>query len=89
MWSPPHLWGRGKTLNGGRSRWSTPAERAILSRKEVITMEVYETYTSVLVVLSIALLLVAAGVGKRKLEWKPLRVTVRSRRPRGRRITRD
>jgi hypothetical protein len=52
-------------------------------------MEVYGAYTSVLVVFSIAVLLVAAGVGKKKLEWKPRRVAVRSRRPRGRRINRD
>jgi hypothetical protein len=56
--------------------------------QEVTTMEVYETYTSVLVVLSIALLLITAGVGKRKLEWKPRRVKVRSRRPKRSRVNR-
>ena len=55
-----------------------------------VTIEVYETYTSVLVVLSVALLLVTAGVGKKKLEWRrPRRVTVRSRRTRRSRISRD
>jgi hypothetical protein len=51
-------------------------------------MEAFEAYTSVLVVLSIALLLITAGVGKRKLEWKPRRVKVRSRRPKRSRVDR-
>ena len=42
-------------------------------------MDPYETYTSVLVVLSVAALLIAAGVGKKQLIWK------RPRSPRGRR----
>jgi hypothetical protein len=33
-------------------------------------MEPYETYTSVLVALSVALLLIASGVGKKQLVWK-------------------
>ena len=33
-------------------------------------MEALETYTSVLAVLSIALLLVAAGLAKKQLVWK-------------------
>jgi hypothetical protein len=46
-------------------------------------MEVLETYTSVLVVLIGALLLVAAGLGKKQLVWKrPKPVRVRFRRPR-------
>jgi hypothetical protein len=44
-------------------------------------MEVYETYSSVLVVLSAALLLIAAGLGKKQLVWKrPRPLPVRSRR---------
>ena len=34
-------------------------------------MEVFETYTSILAVLSGALLLVAAGLAKNQLVWKP------------------
>jgi hypothetical protein len=48
-------------------------------------MEVYETYSSVLVVLSAALLLIAAGLGKKQLVWKrprPRPLPVRSRRRR-------
>jgi len=45
-------------------------------------MEAYETYTSVLVALSVALLLIAAGVGKKQLDWKrPRRAPAGSRRP--------
>ena len=46
-------------------------------------MNAFDSYASVLVVLSIALLLIAAGVGKNQLVWKrprPLRVR-RRRRP--------
>ena len=46
-------------------------------------MNAFDSYTSVLVVLSIALLLIAAGVGKKQLVWKrprPLPV-LRRRRP--------
>ena len=57
---------------------------------EEVAMEVSETYTAVLVVLSAALLLVTAGVGKKKLEWKrPHRVAVRSRRTKRCRFSRD
>jgi hypothetical protein len=42
-------------------------------------MEPYETYTSVLVALSVALLLIASGLAKKQLVWK------RSRPSRGRR----
>jgi hypothetical protein len=47
-------------------------------------MEVLDTYTSVLVVLIGALLLVAAGLGKKQLVWKrpkPVRVRFRRHRP--------
>jgi hypothetical protein len=42
-------------------------------------MEPYETYTSVLVALSVALLLIASGLAKKQLVWK------RARPSRGRR----
>jgi hypothetical protein len=35
-------------------------------------MHTVDTYTSLLIVLSIALLLIAAGLGKKQLEWRPL-----------------
>jgi Na+/serine symporter len=47
-------------------------------------MEVLDTYTSVLVVLIGALLLVAAGLGKKQLVWKrpkPARARFRRLRP--------
>lgn len=47
-------------------------------------MATYETYTSVLVVLTVALLLIAAGMGKKQLVWKrhrPLPVRSRRRKP--------
>jgi len=44
-------------------------------------MNAFDSYTSVLVVLSIALLLIAAGVGKKQLVWKrPRPLPVRRRR---------
>jgi hypothetical protein len=46
-------------------------------------MEALETYTSALAVLSVALLLVAAGLAKKQLVWKEVRpVWVRCRRRR-------
>jgi hypothetical protein len=46
-------------------------------------MEALETYTSALVVLSAALLLIAAGVAKKQLVWKrPKPVPARRRRNR-------
>jgi hypothetical protein len=46
-------------------------------------MEALETYTSALVVLSVALLLVAAGLAKKQLVWKrPKAIPVRRRRRR-------
>jgi hypothetical protein len=47
-------------------------------------MEPYETYTSVLVALSIALLLIASGLVKKQLIWRrprPLAVRGRRRKP--------
>jgi hypothetical protein len=45
-------------------------------------MDTVDTYTSLLVVLSIAALLVAAGLGKNQLEWKRQPLPIRSRRRR-------
>lgn len=47
-------------------------------------MDPYETYTNVLVALSVALLLVAAGLTKKQLVWRrrrPLPIRSRRRRP--------
>jgi hypothetical protein len=45
-------------------------------------MEALETYTSVLAMLSVAVLLVVAGLAKKQLEWKakPVPMTRRRRR---------
>jgi hypothetical protein len=43
-------------------------------------MEALETYTSVLAVLSVALLLVTAGLAKKQLVWKAKPVLRRRRR---------
>lgn len=46
-------------------------------------MEAIDPYTSVLAVLSVSLLLIAAGVGTKQLSWKrrrPLPVRIRRRR---------
>lgn len=45
-------------------------------------MEALETYTSVLAMLSAALLLVAAGLAKKQLVWKAKPVPMRKRRRR-------
>jgi hypothetical protein len=45
-------------------------------------MEALETYTSVLALLSAALLLVAAGLTKKQLVWKAKPVPMRRRRHR-------
>jgi hypothetical protein len=46
-------------------------------------MDVLETYTNVLMALSVALLLIAAGLSKKQLVWRPRRLRpVRSRRRR-------
>jgi hypothetical protein len=42
-------------------------------------MDTVDTYTSLLIVLSIALLLIAAGLGKKQLEWKPRPLPIRRR----------
>jgi hypothetical protein len=42
-------------------------------------MEIVDTYASLLVVLSIALLLIAAGLGKKQLERKPRPLPIRRR----------
>ena len=47
-------------------------------------MEPYETFTNVLMVLSVAVLLIAAGLAKKQLVWKrprPLPVRGRQRKP--------
>jgi len=47
-------------------------------------MGAFDSYTSTLAVLSVALLMIVAGVGKRQLVWKlrrPLPVRHRRRRP--------
>jgi len=46
-------------------------------------MEALETYTSAVAVLSAALLLIAAGLAKRRLVWRPAR-PIRARRRRRR-----
>lgn len=52
----------------------------ILEASKEVNMEPYATYTSVLVALSIALLLVASGLAKKQLVWKrPRPLPVRSR----------
>jgi hypothetical protein len=43
-------------------------------------MEALETYTSVLAMLSVALLLVIAGLAKKQLVWNPKPVQLRCRR---------
>jgi hypothetical protein len=56
----------------------------ILEAGKEVKMEPYETYTSVLIVVSIALLLVATGLAKKQLVWKqprPLPIRARRRKP--------
>jgi hypothetical protein len=45
-------------------------------------VEALETYTSVLTVLGVAVLLVAAGLAKKQLVWKAKPARTRRRRPR-------
>jgi hypothetical protein len=53
----------------------------ILEASEEVKMESYETYASVVMAGSVALLLIAAGVAKKQLVWKrPRPLPVRSRR---------
>jgi hypothetical protein len=47
-----------------------------------VHVEAVETYTSVLTVLSVALLLVVAGLAKKQLLWKAKPVQMRRRRRR-------
>ena len=59
----------------------------MLEASEEVKMEPYTAYTSVLTALSVALLLIAAGLAKKQLVWKrprPLPVRIRRRRPRRR-----
>lgn len=42
-------------------------------------MEPYATYTNVVTALSVALLLIAAGLAKKQLVWRPRPLPVRSR----------
>ena len=53
----------------------------MLETSEEVKMEPYETYTSVVMAASVALLLIAAGSAKKQLLWKrPRPLPVRSRR---------
>ena len=45
-------------------------------------MEAFETYTSVLAMVSVALLLVAAGLAKKQLSWKAKPIPILRRRRR-------
>jgi hypothetical protein len=63
-----------------QTRWRNVAAPTIFMRKEVQRVETLETYTSVLTVLSVALLLVAGGLGKKQIVWKPRIPAVRRRR---------
>lgn len=49
---------------------------------EEVNMEALDSYVSVLVVLSVALLLISAGIAKNQLEWKRPRPLPVRRRPR-------
>jgi hypothetical protein len=63
------------------TRWRGTSAKAILLTERRCNMEVLETYTSVLTVLSAALLLVASGLAKKQLVWKrPRPVPLRRRR---------
>ena len=53
----------------------------MLEASEEVKMEPYTAYTSVLTALSVALLLIAAGLAKKQLVWKrPQPLPLRSRR---------
>jgi hypothetical protein len=65
-----------------RIAWKSPVLLPGEARSEEQKMEALGMYPSVLVALSVALLLVVAGVGKNQLVWKrpkPLRVRARRR----------
>jgi hypothetical protein len=64
------------------TRYRVGPGAAILLSEGGTAMEALETYTSVLALLSAALLLVAAGLAKKQLVWKakPVRLQRRRRR---------
>jgi hypothetical protein len=52
----------------------------MLEASKEVRMELYETYTSIVTAASVALLLVAAALAKKQLDWKrPAPVPIRSR----------
>jgi hypothetical protein len=62
---------------GPRAHGARVSKRRICC--EEVNMSTLDTYTSLLVVLSLALLLIAAGLGKKQLEWRPRPLPVRRR----------
>jgi hypothetical protein len=64
------------------TRYRVGLGAAILRSEGGTAMEALETYTSVLALLSAALLLVAAGLAKKQLVWKAKPVPMRRRRRR-------
>jgi hypothetical protein len=64
------------------TRYRGGLRAAILVSEGGTAMEALETYTSVLALLSAALLLVAAGLAKKQLVWKAKPVPMRRRRRR-------
>jgi hypothetical protein len=71
----------GRAAKWGRDPMTHRSHAGDPSDKGRCTMEVLETYTSVLAVLSGAFLLVAAGLAKKQLAWKrPATVRARCRR---------
>ncbi len=64
------------------TRYRVGPGAAILLSKGGTAMEALDTYTSVLALLSAALLLVAAGLAKKQLVWKAKPVRTRTRRRR-------
>ena len=70
--------------DGVMTRWNSAYASAILFSKGGVKVEALDVYTSILVVISAALLLAAAGLAKKQLVWKrpaPVRVRRRKRRP--------
>ena len=68
------------TNNQVKARYRRIGVAAILGNQK--TMETLETYSSVLAVLSAGLLLVIAGLAKKRLVWKARRVRTPRRRNR-------
>jgi hypothetical protein len=64
------------------TRYCVGLSAAILLSEGGTAMEALETYTSVLALLSTALLLVVAGVAKKQLVWKAKPLPMRRRRRR-------